>query len=70
MSLWSELVRERPGDITNFATGKMSGRTILGWMRAERSPLSGKFDNLLRERGVVETRQLARKALRRRGVSV
>ena len=67
---WTEVIRDLP-EVEDFARGELSGRelysTAIDWANMEtRSAVR----NLLRNRGVEESRRLARKALRRRGVKV
>jgi hypothetical protein len=51
-----------------FAAKEISGRTFYNWHR--NTETGGEARSLLRNRGVTVARQLARKALRRRGVDI
>lgn len=67
---WTNLISNLP-EVEDFARGEMSGRELYAAAQdycdlEER----GMIRSLLRNRGVDESRRLARKALRRRGISV
>ncbi len=62
---WSDIVSELgQTTVREFANGVISGREL--YDNAIYSPVGGEVRRLLRERGVSEARQLARKALSRR----
>ena len=54
--------------VTNFAEGKTSGSEF--YAKFSKTPAGGVVRYLLRTHGVTYSRRLARKALRRRGVTV
>lgn len=67
---WS-LITENSNDskkLRNFAEGKISGTEFYDMYK--NTEKAGTVRNLLRDHGVTYARSLARKALRRRGVSV
>jgi hypothetical protein len=69
---WNQIFSEMGNDaIRDFAEGRLSGRALYeeGFWTASRET-RGYLRSLLRSHGVTEARQLARKALRRRGVRV
>jgi len=64
---WSELIQKNKQAVVGFAKGEVSGRDFYNtYFRG--TPNEAR--QLVRERGVNESRVLARKALRRRGFSV
>lgn len=67
---WNKLLRTDNDKIVlrEFASGAYSGRTLYHWYANTSS--GGVARNLLRDHGVTYARRLARKALRRRGVSI
>ena len=68
---WNTIVsRMDANDVRDFAKGLLSGRQFYETALCQFNGVSAEVRNLLRNRGVDEARQLARKALRRRGVNV
>lgn len=65
---WEEILRVAGQTLTQFATGNASGNALQNVVK--NTDASGEVRNLLRSRGVTETRRIARKALRRRGLLV
>lgn len=64
---WTRLINKNKQAVVNFAKGEVSGRDFYNtYFRG--TPNEAR--QLVRERGVDESRTLARKALRRRGFSV
>lgn len=57
-------------DLTEFATGKISGGEIQKRFSPNRIGECVGIRDFVRTRGVTEARRIARKALRRRGVAV
>lgn len=70
MTNWSLLVTNRYNrkNLALFASGQKSGRAF--YEEYAGGELGGTVRNLLKENGVDRARNLAKKALRRRGVSV
>ena len=70
MTNWNSLVTNRRNrrNLTLFASGQKSGRAFYSDYAG--GQLGGTVRNLLKENGVDRARNLAKKALRRRGVSV
>ena len=64
---WTGLIEANKSSVAKFATGKMSGRDFYNVFR--NTDLGGEARSLLRNRGVTYARRLARKGLKRRGVS-
>lgn len=66
---WTDIFNSMGDDlIKSFAVGEMSGEIFYQESRID--GVSPEVRKLIRNRGVVEARRLARKALRRRGVNV
>jgi len=65
---WTGLIDANLNSVARFANGKMSGREFYNVFR--NTELGGEARSLLRNRGVTYARRLARKGLKRRGVSV
>lgn len=73
MANWNQIISEFGKEtVRQFATGNLSGRQFYeeGFWRSTTVDTRGEVRSLLRDNGVTEARALARKALRRRGVSV
>lgn len=65
---WNSLLSHPVGTslFREFATGRLSGRELERNVRF--TPLAGDVRRLLRKRGVVNARNVTRKALRRRNI--
>jgi hypothetical protein len=70
MTNWKLLDSELKTGLDAFAVGIVSAREARELARKRGAKVFTEFDRLLRDYGVTEARQLARKALRRRGIAV
>lgn len=64
---WDKLINSGLA-IEEFARGKVSGRQLQ--KQAVFTNIAGEVRKLVRNRGVIKARSLARKALQRRGITV